>query len=80
MTNVKTASQQLDEAIKAAQEASQKVEDLKKLARDEELKVVLELISRHGFTQTDLKSALKTRSAAKKTAMGPKRKYTRKQK
>ncbi len=54
----KTASQQLDDAIKAAEAAALKVDELKKLTRVEDLKNVLALISRHGFTQTDLKSAL----------------------
>lgn len=77
----KTTSQQLDEAIKAVEAASLRVEELKKLTRDEDLKVVLALISRHGFTQTDLKSALKTRSGAKKaTGTTPKRKYTKRTK
>lgn len=80
MSDTKSTSQQLDDAIKAAEAAALKVEELKKLTRDEDLKVVLSLISRHGFTQTDLKSALKTRITAKKSASGPKRKYTRKQK
>ena len=80
MTNGKSVRDQLDDAIKAAEAAAKKVEELKKLTRNEDLKVVLGLISRHGFTQTDLKSALKTRSIAKRSATGPKRKYTRKQK
>ena len=80
MTETKSTSQQLDEAIKAAEVASNKVEELKKLTRVEDLKIVLALINIHKFTQTDLRSVLKTRSTAKKTATGPKRKYTRKQK
>lgn len=80
MSDVKTASQQLDDAIKAAEAAALKVEELKKLTREEDLKNVLALISRHGFTQTDLKSALKTRGTTTKAATGAKRPYVRKKK
>lgn len=80
MSEQKTASQQLDDAIKAAEAAALKVEELKKLTREEDLKNVLILISRHGFTQTDLKSALKIRGATAKTATGTKRAYVRKKK
>lgn len=80
MADTKTASQQLDDAIKAAEAAAAKVEELKKLTREEDLKNVLALISRHGFTQTDLKSALKVRGTATKAATGAKRAYVRKKK
>ena len=80
MSDSKTASQQLDDAIKAAEAAALKVEELKKLTREEDLKNVLALISRHGFTQTDLKSALKIRGTTAKAATGTKRKYVRKNK
>jgi SOS response regulatory protein OraA/RecX len=75
-----SASQQLDEAIKAAEIASQKVEELKKLTREEDLKNVITLISRHGFTQTDLKSVLKTRGTPAKKSTTTKRPYVRKKK
>ena len=80
MSDTKTASQQLDEAIKAAEAAAQKVEELKKATREEDLKNVLALISRHGFTQTDLKSALKIRGANTKVGTAAKRPYVRKKK
>jgi response regulator of citrate/malate metabolism len=80
MSETKSASQQLDEAIKAAEAAAQKVEELKKATREEDLRNVLALISRHGFTQTDLKSALKIRGASAKVATGAKRPYVRKKK
>lgn len=80
MADTKSASQQLDDAIKAAEVAAQKVEELKKLTREEDLKNVLALISRHGFTQTDLKSVLKTRATSAKPASGSKRAYVRKKK
>ena len=80
MSENKSASQQLDDAIKAAEAAAAKVEELKKLTREEDLKNVLALISRHGFTQTDLKSALKVRGSATKATTGIKRKYVRKSK
>lgn len=80
MSEQKSASQQLDDAIKAAEAAALKVEELKKLTREEDLKNVLALISRHGFTQTDLKSVLKTRATSSKPATGAKRAYVRKKK
>lgn len=80
MSEQKSASQQLDDAIKAAEAAALKVEELKKLTREEDLKNVLALISRHGFTQTDLKSVLKTRATSSKLATGAKRAYVRKKK
>ena len=80
MSEQKSASQQLDDAIKAAEAAALKVEELKKLTREEDLKNVLALISRHGFTQTDLKSVLKTRATSAKPATGAKRAYVRKKK
>ncbi len=80
MSEKQSASQQLDEAIKAAEIASQKVEELKKLTREEDLKNVLALISRHGFTQTDLKSVLKTRGTSTKKSTTAKRPYVRKKK
>ena len=80
MSEQKSASQQLDDAIKAAEAASLKVEELKKLTREEDLKNVLALISRHVFTQTDLKSVLKTRATSSKPATGAKRAYVRKKK
>jgi hypothetical protein len=80
MSEQKSASQQLDDAIKAAEAAALKVEELKKLTREEDLKNVLALISRHGFTQTDLKSVLKTRATSAKPASGAKRAYVRKKK
>ncbi|PIT71761.1 hypothetical protein [Limnohabitans sp. G3-2] len=80
MSDLKTASQQLDDAIKAAEAAAAKVEELKKVTREEDLKNVLALIARHGFTQTDLKSVLKVRGTTAKTATGTKRAYVRKKK
>jgi hypothetical protein len=72
----KTTSQQLDDAIKAVEAASAKVEELKKLTREEDLKTVLALIKRHDFSATDLKSALKVRAV--KTASTGKRPYNKK--
>ena len=81
MSDTKSTSQQLDEAIKVAEAAATRVDELKKLTRAEDLKVVLALILRHGFTQIDLKSGLKRRTASKRsTGVGQKRKYVRKAK
>lgn len=57
-----TANEQLKEAIKAAEAAAAKVEELKKLSREQDLKTAKELIKDHGFTITDLKPELKTRA------------------
>ena len=72
----KSTSQQLDEAIKAVEAASIRVEELKKLTREEDLKTILSLIKRHDFSATDLKSALKVR-AVKSVSTG-KRPYNKK--
>jgi len=67
----KSTNQQLEEAIKLAESAALRVEELKKATREEDLKSVKTLIERHGFTQTDLKSVLKAgtgkRAYTKKT-------------
>lgn len=65
----KSTSQQLEEAIKLAEAAASKVEELKKATREEDMKTVKALIERHNFTQTDLKSVLKA---------GTKRPYNKK--
>lgn len=72
----KSTSQQLDDAIKAVEAASAKVEELKKLTRDEDLKTILTLIKRHDFSVTDLKSVFKVRAV--KTASTGKRPYNKK--
>ena len=58
------------EAIKLAEAAAIRVEELKKATREEDLKTVKALIERHTFTQTDLKSVLKSSTG--------KRAYTKK--
>lgn len=76
----KTTSQQLDEALKAVEAATAKVAELKALTRGEDLKTVLDLIDRHGFTQTDLKSVLKTRVVKSASAENQKRAYNKRKK
>jgi chromosome segregation and condensation protein ScpB len=66
----KSTNQQLEEAIKLAEAAAIRVEELKKATREEDLKTVKTLIERHTFTQTDLKSVLKSSTG--------KRAYTKK--
>ena len=61
-----TSNEQLAAAIKAAEDATALVEELKKQSRAEDLKTVNELIERHGFLQKDLMPELKTRGAVKK--------------
>ena len=63
MSDNKTASQQLAEAIAAAEKAAHLVEQLKEQTRAEDLETVKRLVVTHGFTQTDLRGALKTRLA-----------------
>ena len=79
-----TANDQLAAAIKAAAEATAKVEELKKQSRDADLQTVKDLIKTHGFGPTDLRGVLKakrkrsstkTTTAAKKTT-GSTRKST----
>ncbi len=77
MSDVKTTNSELDEAIRLQKEATAKVEELKKKSRAEDLKTVKAMIELHGFTHTELKSALKTRAVKKD---GEKRKYTKKAK
>ncbi len=77
---------QLAQAIKAAEEATKKVEELKKQTRDADLETVKALIKTHGFGPTDLRGVLKAKrkrstatTAAKKTTGTP-RKSTAKKK
>jgi hypothetical protein len=65
---------QLAQAIKAAEDAAKKVEELKKQTRDADLETVKMLIKTHGFGPTDLRGVLKAKrkrastSATKKPA------------
>ena len=69
-----TANELLAAAVKAAAEATAKVEELKKQSRDADLQTVKDLIKTHGFGPTDLRGVLKSKrkrvstSAAKKPA------------
>jgi len=75
MLDAKNTHKELADAIKAKKDADAKVEELLKVTRAEDLKTVKDMIVLHKFTQTELKSAFKTR-VVKKT--GEKRKYTKK--
>ncbi len=77
---------QLAQAIKAAEDAAKKVEELKKQTRDADLETVKALIKTHGFGPTDLRGVLKAKrkrstatTVAKKTTGTP-RKSTAKKK
>lgn len=81
-----TANEQLAAAIKAAAEATAKVEELKQATKDADLQTVKDLIKLHGFGPTDLRGVLKAKrkrstatTAAKKTTGTP-RKSTAKKK
>jgi len=56
-----TVNEQLAQAIKAADEAAKKVEELKKQTRDADLETVKMLIKTHGFGPTDLRGVLKAK-------------------
>ncbi len=75
--DAKNTHKELADAIKAKKDAEAKVEELLKATRVEDLKTVKEMIVLHKFTQTELKSAFKTRVVKKD---GEKRKYTKKAK
>jgi hypothetical protein len=78
-----TANEQLAAAVKAAAEATAKVEELKKQSRDADLETVKALIKTHGFGPTDLRGVLKAkrkRSTAAKKTTGTPRKSTAKKK
>lgn len=70
-----TANDELAAAVKAAAEATARVEELKKQSRDADLETVKSLIKTHGFGPTDLRGVLKSKrkratgtTAAKKPA------------
>lgn len=77
-----TANELLAAAVKAAAEATAKVEELKKQSRDADLQTVKDLIKMHGFGPTDLRGVLKAKrkrsagSAAAKKTTGTPRKST----
>ena len=77
-----TANELLAAAVKAAAEATAKVEELKKQSRDADLQTVKDLIKTHGFGPTDLRGVLKakrkraTGTTATKKATGTPRKST----
>jgi hypothetical protein len=72
MSEIKSASQQLADAMKAMETAAAQVEALKKQTREEDLATVKRLCETHSFTQTDLRGSLKVKTTqgkapAKKT-------------
>lgn len=56
-----TVNEQLAQAIKAQEEATAKVEELKKATKAADLATVRELIKLHGFGPTDLRSVIKAK-------------------
>ena len=60
-----TTQEQLTAAIKAADEATKKVDELKKLSRNADLDIVKSLIKTHGFGPTDLRGVLKAKRKRK---------------
>lgn len=68
-----TANEQLAAAIKAVEEASKKVEELKKQTRDADLENVKFLIKMHGFGPTDLRGVLKAKRKRSSTTVTAKK-------
>jgi hypothetical protein len=77
MSDTKSASQQLSDAIKALETASAQVEALKKQTRDEDLATVKRLCETHSFTQTDLRGSLKTKTAQRTPRKSTSRRKTK---
>ena len=80
-----TANEQLAAAIKAAAEATAKVEELKKATKEADLQTVKDLIKLHGFGPTDVRGVLKAKrkkstTAAKKTTGTPRKSTAAKKK
>jgi len=80
MTDAKSPSQLLAEAQKQQEELTNKINELLKQTREEDLTTVKRLVKTHGFTATDLKDVLKTRSLTTATSPTGKRAYNRKKK
>jgi hypothetical protein len=60
---------QLAQAIKAAEDAAKKVEELKKQTRDADLETVKMLIKTHGFGPTDLRGVIKAKRKRASTSV-----------
>lgn len=80
MSEAKSPSQLLVEAQKQQEELTNKINELLKQTRDEDLSTVKRLVKTHGFTATDLKDVLKTRSTTTNSTPTGKRAYVRKKK
>jgi hypothetical protein len=65
MSDNKTASQQLADALQAQDDIAAKIDALLQQTREEDLATAKRLIKTHSFTATDLKPELKTRAATK---------------
>lgn len=63
-----TPREQLAETEKQMAELAEKAEALKKQTRAEDLELVRQLVRTHGFTATDLRSALKTSRSPRKSS------------
>jgi aspartate oxidase len=77
MSDTKTASQQLADAIKAMESAAAQVESLKQQTREEDLATVKRLITTHAFTQTDLRGILKAKTASRAPRKSPARRKSK---
>lgn len=78
-----TANEQLAAAVKAAEEANAKVEELKKATKAADLQTVKDLIKLHGFGPTDLRGVLKAkrkRTSGTKTTGTPRKSTAAKKK
>lgn len=60
-----TPAEELRKAIEDQKKLDEKIEALRKETREADLETVKELVKLHGFTQTDLRTVLKTKGATK---------------
>lgn len=77
MSEAKSTSQQLADAIKALETAAAQVESLKKESREKDLATVKELITTHAFTPTDLRGILKAKTASRAPRKSTSRRKTK---
>jgi len=68
----KSASEQLEEKIQQQKKLQAEIDALKAKSKEADLEKVKELIKLHGFTQTNLRSVLKKKTASAKTGTAKK--------
>ncbi len=68
-----TVNEELAAAVKAAEEAAKRVEELRKKTREADLETVKTLIKTHEFSPTDLRGVLKAKRKRSKTGTATKK-------